>query len=81
MIAPQTKPADDIFKDTCFHKDGVGPTSAEVPDLDDPRVSKYLGKFDESQLPDSGEIAALGARSGSITGVAIKENDRPHAGG
>ena len=70
MIAPQTKPADDTFKDTYFHKDGVGPPSGEVPDLGDPRVSKYLGKFAESQLPDSGEIAAVGARSGSITGVA-----------
>ena len=73
MIAPQTKPADDIFKDTYFHKDGVGPTSGTVADLSDPRVSKYLGKFEESQLPESGEIAAVGARSGSITGVAIKE--------
>ena len=73
MTAPQPKPADDIFKDTYFHKDGMGPIAGDVPDLGDPRVSKYLGKFEDSQLPDPGEIAAVGARSGSITGVAIKE--------
>ena len=73
MTAPQPKPSDDVFRDTYFHKNGTSPTAGDVPDLGDPRVSKYLGKFEDSQLPDAGEIAAVGARSGSITGVAIKE--------
>jgi mannose-6-phosphate isomerase-like protein (cupin superfamily) len=73
MTAPQPKSSDDVFRDTYFYKDGVPTKAGDVPDLGDPRVSKYLGKFEDSQLPDAGEIAAVGARSGSITGVAIKE--------
>ncbi len=73
MMAPQPKPSDDIFQDTYFHKEGAVTKTGDVPDLGDPRTSKYLGKFEDSQLPDSGAISAVGARSGSIAGVAIKE--------
>ena len=73
MMAPQPKPADSSFKDTYFHDNKEVAKTGEVPDLGDPRVAKYLGKFEDSQLPDSGEISAVGARGGSIYGVAIKE--------
>lgn len=73
MSAPQPKPDDSNFRDTLFQHDGGIVESAEPPDLRDPRVNAYLGRFDDSQLPDAGDIAAVGARSGSIHGVAIKE--------
>lgn len=73
MCAPQPKPEDSDFRDTLFHRDGKVAESGEVPDLRDPRVNAHLGRFDDSQLPDAGDISAVGARSGSIHGVAIKE--------
>jgi quercetin dioxygenase-like cupin family protein len=73
MIAPQPKPPENDFKDTFFHPSGSAPSDGDVPALSDPRVSKYLGRFDESQLPTAGQIAAAGARGASIHGVSIVE--------
>jgi mannose-6-phosphate isomerase-like protein (cupin superfamily) len=43
-------------------------------DFKDPRMSKYLGHFDDSQLPKGGgEIQAVGARGGAIHGISLKE--------
>jgi mannose-6-phosphate isomerase-like protein (cupin superfamily) len=73
-MAPQPKPVDGkYFKDTYFHQKVDIIENGELPDLEDPRVAKYLGRFDESQVPDAGDISAVGARGGSIRGVAIKE--------
>ena len=73
MMAPQPKPPDGNFKDTYFQKGGKFIKTGDLADLGDPRVAKYLGRFEDSQLPDAGEIAAVGARGGSIYGVALKE--------
>ncbi|RMF82639.1 MAG: cupin domain-containing protein [Chloroflexi bacterium] len=75
MMAPQPKPEDGNFKDTFFHKDGAGQVvkDGDLPDLNDPRVAKHLGRFEESQLGAPGEISAVGARGGSIYGISLKE--------
>ena len=73
MMAPQPKPHDGVFKDTYLHADGQAEQVGEPPDLRDPRVARYLGRFKESQLPSAGEIAAVGARGESIHGISIKE--------
>ena len=77
MNAPQPKSPDHDFKDTIFQSDDPGDIvrDAAAPDLDDPRV-KYLGRFDEAQLPEGGSgasIAGVGVRSNSIHGINIIE--------
>lgn len=72
MMAPQPKPAGSDFQDTFFVEDAPLITTAPTPDLSDPRV-RYLGRFDESQIPDPGQISGSGVRSSSIYGVSIKE--------
>ena len=72
MNAPQPKPMDHDFVDTIFQP-GEVVKSASAPDLDDPRI-KFLGRFDESQMPTGGgSISAVGVRSNSIHGIIIKE--------
>lgn len=74
MMSPQPKPADYFFKDTYFIPEGRAPHSAYKPDFGDPRDSKYLGHFEQAQLPDAGgEIQAVGARGGAIYGISLKE--------
>jgi mannose-6-phosphate isomerase-like protein (cupin superfamily) len=74
MMSPQPKPAESDFRDTFFVPGGDAPHDGIVPDFGDPRVSKYLGHFDDSQLPDSGgEIQAVGARGNDIHGISLKE--------
>lgn len=74
MMSPQPKPADYFFKDMYFIPDGQAPQTGHVIDFDDPRDSKYLGHFDDSQLPSAvGEIQAVGARGGAIHGISLKE--------
>jgi mannose-6-phosphate isomerase-like protein (cupin superfamily) len=74
MMSPQPKPEKYFFRDTYFVKDGSAPIDGVAPDHRDPRVSKYLGHFDEAQLPGpTGEIQAVGARGGDIFGISLKE--------
>lgn len=74
MMAPQPKSEKYFFKDTYFTPDGKAPESGEAIDFNDPRATKYLGHFDDSQLPDaSGEISAVGARGNAIRGISLKE--------
>ena len=73
MMAPQPKPEDGNFQDTYFQRNGDVIQEAEIADLGDPRIARHLGLFEESQIPDAGQIAAVGARGGSIHGVSIKE--------
>jgi len=73
MMAPQPKPMDSNFRDTFFLSQDAPARTGPVPNLDDPRV-KFLGKFDESQMPtEGGPISGVGARSNSIHGVILKE--------
>jgi len=74
MMSPQPKPHDyTVFTDTYFHKEGKPPTTGRIPDLGDPRDSKYLGKFSGSMPGGGDEISAAGARSDAIQGVGIRE--------
>jgi mannose-6-phosphate isomerase-like protein (cupin superfamily) len=70
--APQPKPSTHTFQDTVFQPGEVVKT-AEVPDLDDPRI-KYIGYFDEAGFATGGgDISGVGVRSASIKGIAIDE--------
>lgn len=74
MMSPQPKPEDYYFNDIYFLSDAHAPESGETVDFGDPRDSKYLGHFDETQLPSAtGEIQAVGARGGAIHGISLKE--------
>ena len=73
MMAPQPKPVGSDFRDTFFLSSEAPAREGLVPNLDDPRV-KFLGRFDESQMPtEGGPISGVGARSNSIHGVILKE--------
>jgi mannose-6-phosphate isomerase-like protein (cupin superfamily) len=74
MMSPQPKPEQDSFKDTYFVKGGSPPESGIAIDFGDPRFARYLGHFDETQLPDpGGAIQAVGARGSAIRGISLKE--------
>jgi len=72
VSAPQPKPGGSGFRDTLFDDAAELIREAEPPDLSDPRI-KRIGRFEESQLPDAGQISGTGVRSSSIYGVSIKE--------
>lgn len=72
VMAPQPKPPAGGFNDTLFDAAESLVRAAVTPDLSDPRI-KRLGRFEESQLPDAGQISGTGVRSSSIYGVSIKE--------
>lgn len=72
VMAPQPKPPESGFNDTLFDTNGTLIREAGTPNLSDPRI-KRIGRFEESQLPDAGQIAGTGVRSSSIYGVSIKE--------
>ncbi|HMB74298.1 MAG TPA: cupin domain-containing protein, partial [Gammaproteobacteria bacterium] len=62
VMAPQPKPAESGFHDTLFDSAAELARSARTPDLSDPRIRR-IGRFDESQLPDAGQISGTGVRS------------------
>jgi mannose-6-phosphate isomerase-like protein (cupin superfamily) len=68
MQAPQPRPID-YGRDT-FFVDGVIPSQATAPDLQDP-ADKLLGHFDEAQLPRPGDPSQMEGFN-PTTGVAIK---------
>lgn len=70
VSAPQPKPETDDFTDT--YSSAIARSDAVAADLSDPRI-RYLGKFEESDIPSSGAISGVGVRSSSIYGVSIKE--------
>jgi mannose-6-phosphate isomerase-like protein (cupin superfamily) len=72
VSAPQPRPPGDDFIDTYVPPAELARTDAVVPDLNDPRI-RYLGRFDESDIPSSGAISGTGVRSSSIYGVSIRE--------
>ena len=72
VMAPQPKPPESGFNDTLFDTNATLVRQADTPNLSDPRI-KRIGRFDESQLPDAGQISGTGVRSSSIYGVSIKE--------
>lgn len=72
VSAPQPKPEGDAFIDTYFPAAELARTAAVPPNLGDPRI-RYLGKFEDSQIPNPGAISGTGVRSSSIYGISIKE--------
>ena len=69
MLAPQPRQPDrdsDVFFQT-----GEALVDGTAPDLRDPRT-RYLGHFDDSQLPPPSQIQMDGVRSGNIHGISLK---------
>jgi quercetin dioxygenase-like cupin family protein len=70
-VSPQPRPGDHPEPDTFFMKSGSAPTEGNPPDLQDP-LTRWLGHFDEPQLPPAAQVQMDGYRGGSIHGVSIK---------
>jgi mannose-6-phosphate isomerase-like protein (cupin superfamily) len=70
MLAPQPK-APDQEPDTFFLQNGNVPQEGERPDLKDP-TTRFLGHFEDSQLPPGSKLQMAGAEGGNIHGVSIK---------
>lgn len=70
MLAPQPK-APGRGRDTFFLKESPIPDEAYPPDLQDPRT-RYLGHFEDSQLPPPGKMQMEGDRGGNIHGISLK---------
>lgn len=71
MSSPQPRPPDHPQIDTFFLNSDSAPTEGKPPDLRDPRT-RYVGHFDDSQLPPPSQIQMEGYRGSSIQGVSIK---------
>ena len=71
MLSPQPRPPEHLEADTFFIAGQESPKSGERPDLHDP-LSRYVGHFDESQLPAPAELQMDGYHGASIHGVSIK---------
>ena len=70
MLAAQPKPPG-RERDTFFLKTGSAPTTGSPPDLRDLRT-RFLGHFDDSQLPPPGKMQMAGDRGGNIHGISLK---------
>jgi mannose-6-phosphate isomerase-like protein (cupin superfamily) len=71
MLSPQPRPPDHPEIDTFFPSSESAPTEGAPADLQDPR-SRFVGHFDDSQLPPAAQIQMDGYRGSSIQGVSIK---------
>jgi len=70
MLSPQPKaPAQE--RDTFFFKRETAPTTGTPPDFRDP-MTRYLGHFDEAQMPPPGLLQMEGYRGTSIAGISLK---------
>jgi quercetin dioxygenase-like cupin family protein len=70
-LSPQSRPLDHPEPDTFFLSEYVVAETAVPPDFGDPRL-RYLGHFDDAQLPPPSEIQMDGVRTGSIHGIQLK---------
>ena len=69
MLAPQ--PRQPNRESDVFFQPGDALTDGDLPDLKDPRT-RYLGHFDDAQLPPPSQISMDGVRSGNIHGISLK---------
>jgi len=70
MLSPQPKPAGHE-RDTFFFKAETAPSKGTPPDFRDP-MTRYLGHFDNSQMPPPSQLQMQGYRGSSIQGISLK---------
>jgi mannose-6-phosphate isomerase-like protein (cupin superfamily) len=70
MLAPQPKPPDGA-RDTFFLPSGNPPPAGEPLDVRDPRT-RWLGHFEDRQLPPPSQLQMDGYRGGNIHGISLK---------
>ncbi len=70
MLSPQPK-SPDSERDTFFFKSESAPITGTPPDFRDP-MTRYLGHFDDSQMPPYSLLQMEGYRGSSIAGISLK---------
>jgi quercetin dioxygenase-like cupin family protein len=70
MLSPQPK-APGLDRDTLFFKNETAPTTGAPPDFRDP-LTRYLGHFDDAQMPPHSHLQMEGYRGSSIFGISLK---------
>ena len=70
MLSPQPK-APGLERDTHFLKQETAPNAGSPPDFRDP-MTRYLGHFDDSQMPPHSQLQMEGYRGSSIAGISLK---------
>ncbi len=70
MLSPQPKPPGQE-RDTFFLKTETVPGVGNPPDFRDP-MTRYLGHFDDSQMPPPSQLQMDGYRGGNIFGISLK---------
>jgi quercetin dioxygenase-like cupin family protein len=69
-LSPQPK-APDQERDTLFFKKETAPSNGAPPDFRNP-MTRYLGHFDEAQMPPPSQLQMAGYRGSSIAGISLK---------
>jgi quercetin dioxygenase-like cupin family protein len=70
MLSPQPK-SERQERDTFFFEEGGAPTTGQRPDFRDP-TTRYLGHFDNSQMPPHSQLQMEGYRGSNIFGISLK---------
>lgn len=70
MLSPQPKPAG-LERDTFFYKEKTAPTEGFPPDFRDP-TTRFLGHFDNGQMPPPSQLQMDGYRGSNIYGISLK---------
>jgi len=70
MLSAQPKPPGGE-RDTFFLKGATAPDEGSSPDLRDPRT-RYLGHFDDQQMPPPSQLQMDGYRGSNIYGISLK---------
>ncbi len=69
-LSPQPK-APGQERDTLFLKQETAPSTGTPPDFRDP-MTRYLGHFDDTQLPPPSQLQMPGYRGSGIGGISLK---------
>jgi mannose-6-phosphate isomerase-like protein (cupin superfamily) len=70
MLSPQPK-APGQERDTLFFTKEIAPSTGTPPDFRDP-MTRYLGHFDDAQMPPHSQLQMEGYRGNSIAGISLK---------
>lgn len=70
MLSPQPK-ASNQERDTLFFKTDTSLSTGSLPDFRDP-TTRYLGHFDDAQMPPHALLQMEGYRGTSISGISLK---------
>jgi quercetin dioxygenase-like cupin family protein len=71
MLSPQPKAPGQQERDTFFFRTETALSEGKPPDFRDP-MTRYLGHFDDSQMPPYSQLQMEGYRGSSISGISLK---------